>query len=184
MRSVIQDRDLGRSSAHGGSRRPGSALPFRPQSASSRPPPSSMREAALPESWRQPSPQPYAARLQELEAAVTAKESEAAELRKRMRDMSNEFNAHLLASESGPMEISAGVVNQPRVIHALVRCNVLTKDSGPYSCMEWRDMSRRVSGVVRRTTTLTRVTRKSSTNNYTHAACFGGFALSICAYVF
>ena len=90
-----------------------------------------MREAALPESWRQPSPQPYAARLQELEAAVTAKESEAAELRKRMRDMSNEFNAHLLASESGPMEISAGVVNQPRVIHALVRCNVLTKDSGP-----------------------------------------------------
>jgi len=175
MRSVIQDRDLGRSSAHGGSRRPGSALPFRPQSASSRPPPSSMREAALPESWRQPSPQPYAARLQELEAAVTAKESEAAELRKRMRDMSNEFNAHLLASESGPMEISAGVVNQPRVIHALVRCNVLTKDSGPYSCM---------SGVVRRTTTLTRVTRKSSTNNYTHAACFGGLALSICAYVF
>ena len=85
-----------------------------------------MQKVALHESWRQPSPQPFAARLQELSAAVTAKESEAAELRRQLRDMSNEFTTHLFASEAGPTDITPeiGVVNHPRVTRMLVRCNV------------------------------------------------------------
>jgi nitrogen fixation protein FixH len=71
---------------------------------------------------KQPSPQPYSARLEALAAAVTAKESEAAELRKRMHEMSQEFNAHLSASGTWPVQFSAeaGVVHQVRVIRELI----------------------------------------------------------------
>ena len=87
---------------------------------------SSKQEAESP--GKQPSPQPYSARLEALAAAVTAKESEAAELRKRMLEMSQEFNAHLSASGSWPEQFSAeaGVVHQVRVIRELI-CSAVSK---------------------------------------------------------
>lgn len=101
-------RPCSSASSHG-SRRPGIAASFRPQSAASRFSSSSMQEAESP--GKQSSPQTHSARMEALAAVVSAKEREAAELRKRMHEMSQDFNAHLAASGSLPMQFSAGVVS-------------------------------------------------------------------------